>query len=153
MLFEDRQRLLKQKWDFTCDCAICQPERIGESDARRKRIREAKRVLSDASGKGASTMFSESVGPALELLRLYDEENLVAPRGKYLEVVAYASSAMGDRVEAEKYAALAAEHWGILAGHDSAGKTKMSEMARDPTRHPSWRLGVKQEKEASDTEA
>jgi hypothetical protein len=145
----DRQKLLKENWNFECSCSLCSAtaEEIALSDDRRTLIQGAKDKIRFANGRARNIYRG-----ATQLAHLYEEEGLVAPRARANEIAAFASAMMGEENEARRFANAAKRYWRILAGKDSFEVKRVDELRRDPRGHPSWKAELKVEDPPTETE-
>src|SRR5690606_17786015 len=133
--YKDRHRHLGSQWGFECTCELCSstPARR-ESNRRREAIRNAKNSIKEAGSDDAQ----EIVRQCRRLLRLYEEEGMVAPRAMTAEIAAYASNQMGDVKGAVEFARVAREYWEVMAGLESFEVRRLEELIADPRAHGSF---------------
>ncbi|OCT44574.1 hypothetical protein CLCR_05848 [Cladophialophora carrionii] len=148
----DRQQYLETTFQFTCTCPRCSPESLFGGHKHRT-VEDSDRATQDiialqwalAQWTANSTA---SVKKAEMLVRLYKEEGLDAFLDDAYGHAALMYSSVGSARGAKKYATLAAEASWLKYGFESVGQDKVREweaIARDPTRHGSWRSRRKTE--------
>ena len=133
---EKRQAHLKEHWNFECKCALCTAtgDALALSEDRRELIASAKARLRQRIDNPKYVYRA-----ATQLVQLYEEEGLVAPRATANEIAAYAAAMIGEENETRRFANSAKRYWRILSGRDSPEVQRMDELRRDPTGHPSWK--------------
>ncbi|KAK0613173.1 hypothetical protein B0T14DRAFT_384451, partial [Immersiella caudata] len=110
--YNERQRNLKAKWGFDCDCSICSlpPAEIAESDARRDRIAAmGKTVIKHVGNQD----WKEAIKTHREMLDIIEDETLAPHMGDYYEVMTRLLAANKDMNNAKKYARLAIEEFNV----------------------------------------
>jgi hypothetical protein len=137
---EKRIEHLKENWNFECKCSLCAgtEDEIALSDDRRNLMESAKERLRHSANRPKYLYRA-----ATQLVQLYEDEGLIAPRARANEIAAYAAAMIGDENEARKFANAAKRYWRIMAGKDSGEVQRMDELRRDPTSHPSWKAELK----------
>ncbi|EXJ55370.1 hypothetical protein A1O7_08297 [Cladophialophora yegresii CBS 114405] len=144
-LHADRQQYFENTFQFTCSCPRCAPESHGSH--KHRTLEDSDRATQDiialqwalAQWTANSTA---SVKKAEMLIRLYKEEGLDAFLDDAYGHAALMYNSVGSARGAKKYAKLAAEASWLKYGFESVGQDKVREwegIARDPTRHSSWR--------------
>lgn len=134
---KDRHAALSSQWGFTCTCPICaDPSSRAASDRRREEIRGLKPQLADSASDPRRI-----VRLCRELLRLYEEEGAVVPRGMVAEMAAYTANKAGDAQAAVRFAQTAREAWGVVAGEGSVEVKRIEGLIKDPRGHGSYEPG------------
>jgi hypothetical protein len=132
---EERQATLLAHWGFRCSCSLCNQDEpsLRASDDRLSKIQLLKQDIISAPSL-----------PAIEeLLRLYDEERLVAPQYNFWELAAYANNEMGRKEESVRFASLVHEFAMWLAGPESPQAIFWGNFVHSPEQHPSWRARMR----------
>ncbi|KAF2838647.1 SET domain-containing protein [Patellaria atrata CBS 101060] len=144
-----RNSLLRNQWNFDCTCSLCaaQDFTLATSDTRLRTIQEYASDLASVSND--PELFLEKVERILEL---YELEDIIAPKARYLELAAYACSQLGLEAATKKYAKKAYDMWDVIAGKDSWEKKGMGALLRDPKAHPSWKYGQGEKQNESASE-
>ncbi|KAJ9138250.1 SET domain-containing protein [Coniochaeta hoffmannii] len=127
--YKDRQEALKGGWGFTCRCPLCSSSRktIQQSDWRRDRIREIRRILEtqdDLTGDLVDKLASE-------MLRVISEEQLEVQLVLYYEIIARAYMVVFDLGKARAYAKMAEDAWIRYGGLDHDNVEGMQQLWRD----------------------
>ncbi|KAK0649116.1 hypothetical protein B0T16DRAFT_409461 [Cercophora newfieldiana] len=122
----ERLQELETAWNFPCRCSICAGPDVSKSDARRRRITEAKQRIEESRGNP-----SEILKYAELLLDLMSKEGMVIPKGDYLELAAMASKYLGKRKEALKFARTAKKHWDVVMGEGSQESKAMVDFEKE----------------------
>jgi hypothetical protein len=127
----ERQATLFQNWGFKCSCSLCQQDTplLRASDDRLSRIQSLKQILGSQL----------SLSTVNELLSLYDQERLVAPKYSVWESAAYAHNELGEKAEAVHFGSLVHEYAIWLTGPESIQTKFWGEFIQNPEQHPSWR--------------
>jgi hypothetical protein len=147
-LHADRQQYFENTFQFTCTCPRCSPETHRHHKQHKHRtVEDSDKATQDiialqwALAQWTSNS-TASVKKAEMLIRLYKEEGLDAFLDDAYGHAALMYNSVGSARGAKKYAKLAAEASWLKYGFESVGLEKMREwegIARDPTRHGSWR--------------
>ena len=103
---EERQALLKNRWGFTCMCALCtsDAEKIKESDKRRELIRQLRDKIRQGLDRDD---FPSSLKWYRQMIKLCLKERLFPQLGEQYWVLAKLYSTVGESTNALKYAQLA----------------------------------------------
>ena len=146
--YEKRQELLLDNWTFQCKCAHCsaEKEKRDASDKRLSKIKNLKERLSKNRDK--PLRFLKHVRSILDL---YEEEEIIMPRGMFAQIGALTAIEIGDAKLAAEYANIAKRYMSILAGPDSQEVKDMDDLINNPTKHPEWEAKVEEmEKEEAE---
>jgi len=77
---------------------------------------------------------------AEKLVKLYEQERFENPLAKAYTFAAMEHIYIGDRMMAQKYAALAVERASLWYGPSSENVKLLESMAREPEKHEYWKL-------------
>ncbi|KAF2191840.1 SET domain-containing protein [Zopfia rhizophila CBS 207.26] len=112
----DRHDGLK-RWGFTCTCDMCSASRseIATSDARRKRVENAQKEMTDAWRTGKA---QKAIKLGHEIIDLLEKEGLTPMLTEQYVILARLYLALDERKEAEEYSELALE---VLRNHGFLG--------------------------------
>lgn len=134
-----RQVALQKNFRFTCSCRLCAlPEpQLSLSNTRLDEIMWLDQYIGDAEHIAAIPF--QVLQAVRKLLRLCEEEGIddaTIPRAYYdaFQIAAFNS----DRARARVFAERAAKARTVIEGDDSPTVHRLEELARDPSKHPSY---------------
>lgn len=147
-----RQRILQRDFRFTCSCQLCSlPASLrASSDARLDEIQRLDKSIGD--GVRITAFPLQALYDVRRLLKLCEEEGLrhdASVSRAYYDAFQIAV-ANGDRARARVFAERAAATRAIVEGDDSPEVHRTRDLARDPTRHPSYGCSSRWQTSTSD---
>ncbi|CAG8951849.1 hypothetical protein HYFRA_00005653 [Hymenoscyphus fraxineus] len=141
-----RHSYIKSHWGFSCTCSHCTAPRAQKdvSDTRTEQIVHLrKQLLNFIPHRG----FTATPAMALELIELYEVENLYASRAEGFMLAAARYCIWEDEKRTREYAQLALDNWLMWEMKGKANFELLEELVKEPKGSWCWALGARQQEE------